>query len=127
MVSLRVCRTFRIMCVRAYKDTATLNMLRSKNKLLELTALIFLAFPAFVHASNPAIGPVGAAEVTPPKSVLFTKEEKVNVDPLGDIIEKLDYSSPLYTGEEVDVWGRVRKGFAIPDLDNELVAKQLSW
>ncbi len=29
--------------------------------------------------------------------------------------------------EEVDVWGRIRKGFAIPDLDNPLVANQLQW
>jgi len=29
--------------------------------------------------------------------------------------------------EEVDVWGRIRKGFGIPDLDNPLVANQMQW
>lgn len=29
--------------------------------------------------------------------------------------------------EEVDVWGRIRKGFAIPDLANPLVENQLQW
>ncbi|TFW07632.1 LysM peptidoglycan-binding domain-containing protein [Oxalobacteraceae bacterium OM1] len=29
--------------------------------------------------------------------------------------------------EEVDLWGRIRKGFAIPDLDNPLVNNQLQW
>ncbi len=28
---------------------------------------------------------------------------------------------------EVDVWGRIRNGFGIPDLDNPLVANQLAW
>jgi membrane-bound lytic murein transglycosylase D len=31
------------------------------------------------------------------------------------------------SAEEVDVWGRIRKGFGIPDLENPLVANQLSW
>jgi membrane-bound lytic murein transglycosylase D len=29
--------------------------------------------------------------------------------------------------EEVDVWGRIRKGFGIPDLENPLVNNQLQW
>ncbi len=29
--------------------------------------------------------------------------------------------------EEIDVWGRIRKGFGIPDLDNPLVASQTQW
>ena len=33
----------------------------------------------------------------------------------------------LLSMEEVDVWGRIRKGFAIPDLDNPLVQNQLQW
>jgi membrane-bound lytic murein transglycosylase D len=33
----------------------------------------------------------------------------------------------LMAMEEVDVWIRIRKGFAIPDLDNPLVANQLEW
>jgi membrane-bound lytic murein transglycosylase D len=29
--------------------------------------------------------------------------------------------------EEVDIWARIRKGFGIPDLDNQLVQNQLQW
>lgn len=105
-------------------------MLRSSNKLLELTALLFIAYPAYAldttSTNNESID-VAFVKATSPKTLLLLPDDKNAVDPLADIIEKLDYSSPLYTGEEVDVWGRIRKGFAIPDLDNELVAKQLAW
>lgn len=33
----------------------------------------------------------------------------------------------LMATEEIDIWGRIRKGFGIPDLDNPLVANQLQW
>lgn len=33
----------------------------------------------------------------------------------------------LLSMEEVDVWGRIRKGFAIPDLENPLVANHVEW
>lgn len=33
----------------------------------------------------------------------------------------------LLAMEEVDVWNRIRKGFAIPDLDNPLVANHVEW
>jgi membrane-bound lytic murein transglycosylase D len=28
---------------------------------------------------------------------------------------------------EKDVWGRIRSGYAIPDVNNELVAKHVNW
>jgi membrane-bound lytic murein transglycosylase D len=31
------------------------------------------------------------------------------------------------TVDEVDLWGRIRKGFGIPDLDNALVTTQTAW
>lgn len=97
-------------------------MLRSKNKLLELTAAILIAFPVVASAST-VDDPTDANS----KSVVLISDDKTSADPFGPIIEKLDYTSPLYTGEEVDVWGRVRSGFAMPDLDNELVSKQMAW
>jgi len=33
----------------------------------------------------------------------------------------------LMSTEEIDIWGRIRKGFGIPDLDNPLVKNQLDW
>ena len=38
-----------------------------------------------------------------------------------------DPVAQLLSMEEVDVWGRIRKGFGIPDLENPLVANQLQW
>ncbi|SNS30501.1 membrane-bound lytic murein transglycosylase D [Noviherbaspirillum humi] len=38
-----------------------------------------------------------------------------------------DPVAQLLSMEEVDVWGRIRRGFAIPDLDNPLVANHIQW
>ena len=38
-----------------------------------------------------------------------------------------DPSMVVLSMEEVDVWGRIRKGFAIPDLVNPLVDSQTAW
>ena len=41
-----------------------------------------------------------------------------------------DFGDPLaqaIESDEVDVWGRIRKGFGIPDLDNPLVTTQTTW
>ena len=38
-----------------------------------------------------------------------------------------DPSAIVLSMEEVDVWGRIRKGFAIPDLVNPLVDTQTAW
>ena len=44
--------------------------------------------------------------------------------------QPLDSNDPLMqimSIEEVDVWARIRKGFAIPNLDNPLVTTQTTW
>ncbi|MGV3741407.1 MAG: transglycosylase SLT domain-containing protein [Burkholderiaceae bacterium] len=44
--------------------------------------------------------------------------------------QSFDPNDPLMAAvesSEVDVWGRIRKGFAIPDLDNPLVTTQTTW
>lgn len=47
--------------------------------------------------------------------------------PLDKPYDPNDPLTQLLSMEEVDVWGRIRKGFGIPDLDNPLVANQLQW
>src|SRR3569832_1748889 len=44
-------------------------------------------------------------------------------------ITPYDPNDPLMQvmSEDIDVWGRIRKGFAIPDLDNPLVTTQTTW
>ncbi|MDB5838956.1 MAG: LysM peptidoglycan-binding protein [Herminiimonas sp.] len=44
--------------------------------------------------------------------------------------QPVDPNDPLMQAlqtDEIDVWGRIRKGFAIPDLDNPLVTTQTTW
>jgi membrane-bound lytic murein transglycosylase D len=38
-----------------------------------------------------------------------------------------DPNDPIAQMLEMDVWGRIRRGFGIPDLDNPLVDNQLQW
>ncbi len=38
-----------------------------------------------------------------------------------------DAAGELTTTEEVDIWARIRNGFAIPDLENPLVENHLNW
>jgi membrane-bound lytic murein transglycosylase D len=38
-----------------------------------------------------------------------------------------DPLAELLASEDIDVWGRIRKGFGIPDLDNPLVANHIQW
>jgi membrane-bound lytic murein transglycosylase D len=47
---------------------------------------------------------------------------------LDSAFDAADQNSVQVLGmEEVDIWGRIRKGFAIPDLDNPLVGNQTAW
>lgn len=53
-----------------------------------------------------------------------------NWSQLSAIEAPYDLNDPLLqmlSMEEVDVWGRIRKGFGIPDLDNPLVANHVEW
>ena len=41
--------------------------------------------------------------------------------------ETVELPQPILSIDDVDIWERIRKGFAIPDLDNPLVATQTTW
>jgi membrane-bound lytic murein transglycosylase D len=51
---------------------------------------------------------------------LFAYSPTQTFDPADPLMEAVE-------SNEVDVWGRIRKGFAIPDLDNPLVTSQTTW
>lgn len=51
---------------------------------------------------------------------VFTYSPRHPLDPNDPLMQVLSM-------EEVDVWGRIRKGFGIPDLDNPLVTSQTAW
>jgi len=78
-----------------------------------LAALLAAFAPAVSQAIDLALAPPAAASgaaaakpasLSPPLSALKTDEYK-----------------------EADLWGRIRTGYAIPDIDNVLVAKHVTW
>jgi membrane-bound lytic murein transglycosylase D len=79
-------------------------------------ALAILLAPAISHAadsapstitqSNPGIGAAASARPALPTSLTAIRAD--------------DYKDP-------DLWARIRSGYAIPDVDNNLVAKHVQW
>lgn len=76
-----------------------------KLKKLVCAALLSIAAPIVVQANDISIFRYTPIQPFDPN------------DPLMQIIEM----------GEIDVWDRIRKGFAIPDLDNPLVTTQTTW
>jgi membrane-bound lytic murein transglycosylase D len=80
-----------------------------KIRTLSITALAFLGAPLAVQAADLSLQfryLPGAVEAP------YDPD-----DPLAQILSM----------EEVDVWGRIRKGFGIPDLNNPLVENHVQW
>lgn len=46
---------------------------------------------------------------------------------LDNALDQTDPTEQVLSAQAIDVWGRIRKGFAIPDLQNPLVASQTAW
>ena len=46
---------------------------------------------------------------------------------LDNALDPIDPTEQVLSAQAIDVWGRIRKGFAIPDLQNPLVASQTAW
>lgn len=82
-----------------------------KRKALTFTTLLIISAPLTSLASDLSLSIPNWPQASP-----LDKPYDPN-DPL----------TQLLSMEEVDVWGRIRKGFGIPDLDNPLVANQLQW
>ncbi len=78
-------------------------MYRTKISLLISAALATASLPAVVQASD------------------------ITLYPSTPSMEDLDPSAQVLGMEEVDVWGRIRKGFAIPDIDGPLVDNHINW
>lgn len=76
-----------------------------KQKTLVCAALFSLGAPLISHANDISV---------------FTYSPRVPFDPTDPLMQ-------VIAMEEMDVWGRIRKGFGIPDLDNPLVTTQTTW
>ncbi len=83
----------------------------SRTIILSAAVLLMSAF-AHAHAGESNDAPLASLPLYPiPDS---------NLGPNDLVLDAL-------TPDEVDLWGRIRKGFGIPDLDNPLVATQTAW
>ncbi|MES2534688.1 MAG: transglycosylase SLT domain-containing protein [Pseudomonadota bacterium] len=80
-------------------------MYQSTLKTLVCAALLSLSAPFVAHANDISV---------------FAYSPNKPFDPNDPLMQVLAV-------EEVDVWGRIRKGFGIPDLDNPLVTTQTTW
>src|SRR5471032_1934958 len=86
----------------------------STNKPVLLAALLLALAPALSQAADAALPPPPSAQLSSPVAKLPSLASTAKAG--GDDGYK-----------ETDVWGRIRTGFAIPDLNNELVAKHITW
>ena len=96
------------------------------SKSAALATLLALMAPAISQAHDEAPGLPPAAN--PPLSAPNNGLSK----PSSPDISSLKTAKPAKTADdeafrEKDVWGRIRSGYAIPDISNELVAKHVNW
>ncbi|WGG48625.1 transglycosylase SLT domain-containing protein [Rugamonas sp. DEMB1] len=94
-------------------------MQASSNTSAVLAALLIALAPAAGHAADAATG--GAPLSAPSRSA----------SSIADATARAERAAKPALSEdalrETDVWGRIRTGYAIPDLDNSLVAKHVTW
>ena len=81
-------------------------------KTVSLAALMFLAAPVASYANDVAVSPQAGtsgavAKITP-------------MSPPQPVLKADDF-------KEADLWGRIRTGYAIPDINNVLVDKHVTW
>lgn len=84
-----------------------------------LAVLLLLAPPAWGEAMDAAqtqITALAAPRGAQLDGLPFNKDNKADKGSSDDDIAR-----------ETDVWGRIRSGYAIPDMDNALVAKHVTW
>lgn len=88
-------------------------MQQSTRSTVSLAALVFLLAPAVSQAVDSS-----EAEQTQAASAFAAKPVQL-AQPLSSL--------KVEDFKEADLWGRIRTGYAIPDIDNQLVAKHVTW
>ena len=84
-----------------------------------LAALLLLIAPALSQAAD--VAPAGSA------APAFAPVLKAALPAFGAVAPVVAAAKAVDEYKEADVWGRIRTGYAIPDIDNELVAKHITW
>ncbi|MGZ3183855.1 MAG: transglycosylase SLT domain-containing protein [Telluria sp.] len=80
---------------------------------LALAVLTLSLAPLLSHAADPLPG-AAAAQQAP------VSAKSITVDSFAKLKTADDY-------KETDLWARIRSGYAIPDIDNPLVANHIAW
>jgi membrane-bound lytic murein transglycosylase D len=88
-------------------------MQQTTRNTVSLAALVFLLAPAVSQAND-----ANEAPHTQAISAFAAKPAQL-AQPMSSL-KADDY-------KEADLWGRIRTGYAIPDIDNQLVAKHVTW
>lgn len=94
-----------------------------------LATLLVLLAPARAYDDNTGYAPAGSAAAT---SAVNSINSNLPRFPVSDLSSQKP-ARPAAKGaeddafREKDVWGRIRSGYAIPDISNELVGKHVNW
>jgi membrane-bound lytic murein transglycosylase D len=96
-----------------------------------LSLLLALSAPATSQAAEqPPAAPGAATTPAAPAAYASAASQKFPASDLTSKLNKVDKAAKPAADDaqrETDVWGRIRSGYAIPDLSNELVAKHITW
>jgi membrane-bound lytic murein transglycosylase D len=92
----------------------------SFSKTISLSALLVLGAPTLALANDISLPPQNL-------NLKMTSVEQEQHTTVNSALESSLAPTEILAIEEVDVWSRIRKGFAIPDLENPLVTNQLNW
>jgi membrane-bound lytic murein transglycosylase D len=90
-------------------------MLRPFRYPAALAALLLLSAPLASQAGESASGPINTSNAL---SLRLSPLESYPQAKVAKLAEEY---------REEDLWGRIRTGYAIPDIDNPLVAKHVTW
>jgi membrane-bound lytic murein transglycosylase D len=87
-----------------------------------LAALVFLLAPVAGQANDAAPTPSPATQL---QAIALAAKQAAQPQPAAAPVSAGTIKADDY--KDADLWGRIRTGYAIPDVDNQLVAKHVTW
>lgn len=101
--------------------------MQARNTSLSLLAALICLAPALSQALDnaPPAAPSSSLPLIPLTTPATAKLPISELLPASKVVAKPAVSEDAF--KETDVWGRIRTGYAIPDISNELVTKHVTW
>jgi membrane-bound lytic murein transglycosylase D len=100
--------------------------MQARIKTISLLAALVALAPAISQASDGAPpAPPASLPLIPLSSPATAKLPTTELLQLSKVVAKPAASEDAF--KETDVWGRIRTGYAIPDVNNDLVHKHVTW